>query len=329
VRSNTHSTEDIVNLVLENRRLNSVNHIGVDVNLSNQDTLEDEIFDILISRAQFTGLIIHNRDGTWSNIANVLNRAVHNMTNFFRLVLLQGPQMRETTILEIFKELTTSNTVKHLEFFFLSETSEGAVNALAQYIRESSALKCLTLHFGHKDTSGLGLPLFSTICNGIAGSESLVILRLHGRPVIKAEAENASEPIVNAVVKCSSLKSLDLNETAADYPLSLDRVLHDLSRTPSAQSSDLCCRIKVFKRDGIRDGIKYLHLYRACWWKKCLSQDFRLELWPLILAKSQGWKRSSSHQNRDILFFLMREKSDVLLQNVHRRRIRKRKRYGF
>ena len=69
---------------------------------------------------------------------------------------------------------------------------------------------------------------------------------------------------------------------------------------------------------------------RDPWWKRLMAFDnVSFELWPSILEQANQWKRESSHSHLDILNYLIKEKSTVLLQNVKRRRIRKRRRFQF
>ena len=76
-----------------------------------------------------------------------------------------------------------------------------------------------------------------------------------------------------------------------------------------------------------------LVIRRNHWWKRLMAMDHqfdgRLSLWPHILKKADTWKRETSHSHLDVLYHLLKEKHTVVLQNVRRRRIRKRKRYGF
>lgn len=60
-------------------------------------------------------------------------------------------------------------------------------------------------------------------------------------------------------------------------------------------------------------------------WKMLLPKNFPLALWPYFLAKTNTWNGYTSHTPLDALFFLTREQ----LQNVRRRKIRKRKRFQF
>lgn len=84
-------------------------------------------------------------------------------------------------------------------------------------------------------------------------------------------------------------------------------------------------RILLEGQDGDDDA--YLEVKRNTPWKSLVPQDVPLSLWPRILVKANTWRSQTSHSHLDALFFLMREKNDVLLQNVRKRKIRKRKRF--
>jgi hypothetical protein len=69
---------------------------------------------------------------------------------------------------------------------------------------------------------------------------------------------------------------------------------------------------------------------RNPWWKRLLAtDDLPLSLWSLFLEKADTWKCDASHSHLDVLYFLLREKNTLLLQNVRRRRIRKRNDMAF
>lgn len=51
-------------------------------------------------------------------------------------------------------------------------------------------------------------------------------------------------------------------------------------------------------------------------WKPFLLHDVSLGLWPRILAKMNSWDEKDSHSTLDALLFLVKEKCDMLLQNV-------------
>jgi len=78
------------------------------------------------------------------------------------------------------------------------------------------------------------------------------------------------------------------------------------------------------------------HLYFVLPWNRLLPQYIPLRLWPFILVDAnkwtakakQGWSVKESHSPLDAVYFLLvKEKCDVLLLNVRRRRIRKHKQF--
>lgn len=87
---------------------------------------------------------------------------------------------------------------------------------------------------------------------------------------------------------------------------------------------DLCFRVHYHTE---RD--RGWRVRRNPMWKMLLPKNFPLALWPYFLAKTNTWNGYTSHTPLDALFFLTREQCDVLLQNVRRRKIRKRKRFQF
>lgn len=106
-----------------------------------------------------------------------------------------------------------------------------------------------------------------------------------------------------------------------------DQLHRVLSSTVAVKNFDLTFHVRSKTRS------VSLILDRVSPWKEILPQDLPLALWPHVLAKANSWNQQTgfrySHSSLDALFFLIREKNDVLLQNVHRRRIRKRKRFQF
>lgn len=103
--------------------------------------------------------------------------------------------------------------------------------------------------------------------------------------------------------------------------ISTDILSRALCRHPAIQDSHVSLR---------KDGDNLL-FDRDPWWKRYLAEmdAIPLKLLPHVLEKADNWKCDTSHSHLDVLYYLVKEKHTVLLQNVHRRRIRKRKRYGL
>lgn len=170
---------------------------------------------------------------------------------------------------------------------------------------------------------------FKTVCDAVTDSRTLDGIDIVDPPVDEAHWREAAESLANATANCSSFSEIRFyphrQEAAQRFA---DRVCHALARTSATTSFDLSF-LRGSRYEGRQAVVKCLS--RPSPWKPFLSQDIPLNLWPLILAETKfwDWRRSASHKSVDILFSLVKEKCDVLFQNIHRRRIRKRKRYGF
>jgi hypothetical protein len=157
-----------------------------------------------------------------------------------------------------------------------------------------------------------------TIWEGISESRSLKGFAVFIPPVT-SDLDVAAECIATAMAKSSSLEFC-LFDIEHARTLAV-KVEHALMSMDPIKNFDLCFRI----REGER--FRELILNRNAPWKPLLSQTVPLALWPRILAKTNAWKDEASHSPLDALYFLLCEKNDVLLQNVRRRKIRKRKRF--
>jgi hypothetical protein len=122
------------------------------------------------------------------------------------------------------------------------------------------------------------------------------------------------------VSECTSLDKIWIN---SDYGNFAELLCSSLVRTEAALNFEVC-----FHREEGAEQSK-LFLNRDAPWKSLLSDNIPLSLWPLILARTNVLTEEDSRRPLDIIHFLTKEKNDVLLQNVRRRRIRKRKRFQF
>ena len=134
--------------------------------------------------------------------------------------------------------------------------------------------------------------------------------------------ENSTSSIKKIEVECP-----DDASTFSPGDFSVQLLSRALGQTPAIRNLDISFRTS-YSND---DGYDSLILNRHPWWKRHLGDMDTLptKLLPLVLEKADTWKCDTSHSHLDVLFFLLKEKNPILLQNVRRRRIRKRKRYGF
>jgi len=163
---------------------------------------------------------------------------------------------------------------------------------------------------------------FETLCNAMSKCSSLHTLGLEDCPVQEEHLEKAAKTLAIAIEQSTSWERLVLHPTnnCASF---MGLVHHALLCTKSVKNFDLCCQ-QFDDDEGVSTN---LEMCRVIPWKRVLSQNIQLELWPWILAKTSNCYEDASHTSLDALFFLMREKNDVLLQNVRKHCIRKRKQF--
>ena len=290
--------------------------IYVDTSLR-EDSLENRVFNTLMTSPQFNCLAFHYAIGA-GNIPQILHRAFQTMA-ILKTVGFVQLRMSATEAQDIFQVL--GSNIPKLHQIFLQDIiyTNDIVNILTCFLRESS-LRCFQLTCTHQEgTVGLSEDMFTSICDALCESENLKNMALLGSPVEDTHTERALKYFANSLVKPSPMKLVHIIPTEATGAFTMERVCHALLCTPALRNSNVC-----FRRSELPQGQQKLELIRECWWKNVLPQDFSLNIWPLLLAKAGRWKKETSHSPLDILFFLTREKNDLLLQNVRRRRIRRR-----
>lgn len=103
--------------------------------------------------------------------------------------------------------------------------------------------------------------------------------------------------------------------------ISINDVVLALSRSTAVRDFDLSVMLAA---NG--NGLLF---ERPSWWKMTLPLNIPLNLWSYVLKNADSYIGSVTHSSLDILYLLVKEKCDVLLQNARKRRIRKRKRYAL
>lgn len=276
------------------------------------DSLEEEIFDLIISSPQFHGLHFHPTLN--ADCAKALLRKVATlMPNFQRFSL--AVEMTESDAEMIMSILETVSSLKRLSIF-VGWCSEQIARPLAKFLRKPS---CSVQHFAltwEGDSSGTVSEAFlQEICDGIEQSKSLQVALVNDIPTDDAAMVGAK--FAKAISNSASLFGLGTPPGVISTEFR-----NELAQTPRVKSFDVC-----FSCITARFNIPVFKLGRDLPWKPLLSQDVPLSFWPRILAKANKWNEYDSHKSHDALFFLLKEKNDVLLQNVRNRKIRKRKRH--
>lgn len=166
------------------------------------------------------------------------------------------------------------------------------------------------------------LELISDTFNAISESPRLELLHVYNVPLPNALLGRAAESLANAVACSGSIKHIVTNDVRSSN-LTLDQVQSSLLLTDKVKSFDL-----FFKRlSGVTSFGTHFEMFKlACTispFKRLLPNPTPLNYWPRILKKADTWKRVDSHSPLDFLLCMIREKNDVLLQNVRKHHIRK------
>lgn len=159
----------------------------------------------------------------------------------------------------------------------------------------------------------------TTIFDAVGESRSLESVHIVSPPD-SGDAAAVANGLASAITKSPSLEEVETMKSDQEF---LGMIQGALIRTGAARDFDLCFSVSKEEQN-----VATLTVERNCHCKQVCSQNVPLALWPRILAKTKTWN-TTSRSSLDALFFLTREKSNVLLQNVHRRKIRKRKRFQF
>jgi hypothetical protein len=311
--------EEIVEEVLDGNNWNSLI-----LNEALDEEVKERIFDALVSSDKIVGiLIVPTFVLEVSSMEPMLRKAIQTLTNLHTISM--GLALTESEAERILSILRMSPTLKQI-ILFLGKCSDGIARPLAKYLRESATLTVLSLNWApllqETDLSTISQDGFASICKGIGECASLTSLVLDQPPTNNEEANVAARSIALAIAKSKSLLGAGVSRRYREF---LGKVRASLALAPIVQNFDLC----VHERENETDDVLVLFFCRDIPWKPLLSQNMPLSLWPHILCKANTWNHYVSHSPLDALFFLMKEKNDVLLQNVRRRKIRKRKRGQF
>jgi hypothetical protein len=314
--------EEIVAEVLDD---NNWSNLILDEPLHEEE--EERIFDALVSSNKILSvLIVPTYVLEVRSMEPMLRKAVTALPNLTTINM--GLALTESEAERILSILRMSPSLNRI-ILCLRECTDGITKPLAKYLQESVTLSALLLNWAppleETDSSTISQDGFASICEGIGECTSLKLLLFLGEP--PADEEDSNMAARSVALAMANSKSLDLVGVDSRYREFRDKVRDSLALAPVMQNFNL------FIRESESERSTFFWLNRAVPWRPLLSKNIPLALWPRILAKANAWNRHSkhyvSHGPLDALFFLMREKNDVLLQNVRRRKIRKRKRGQF
>jgi len=311
-----HSVEEIAAALLEAGP--DGDFLSLDRTLNGGD-IEDRIFSTLISSQQFDHFGFPPAMEA-SAAEDMLRKVVQTTPNLIQVDMAM--EMNESEAERILSLCRMSPTLDRLGVF-LGNTTDGIARPLSKHLCESLSLSRLGLLWcRHGETNApitVSETAVTSICAGIGESTSLILITVWGAPVVE-DAQFVADSLARATAASSSLDRVKINSNPRAF---VDQFRVSLMNTEAVRNFDLC-----FGETDEQDFVQF-KLNRSAPWKPLLSQEVPLNYWPSILAKTNTWTEETSHRPSDALYFLVKEKCDVLLQNVRRRRIRKRKRSQF
>jgi len=252
----------------------------------------------------------------------LLSKAIHSLPNLEQVYI--GCAMTPPEAERIFSILRTSSSLEHL-FVWLGSVTDGIAEPLERYLRESRLLAVSLSWSRYEDDNSEPVTIaeatVTSICNGIGASTSINSVLVSHAPPEDVSISSAATALARATADSRSLLRIGFEGLVPSSHTFANHFGNALMHTEPVKNFDLCYR-------QIEEWEQYIEfeLNRSAPWKPLLSQDVPLNYWPSILAKTNTWNEETSHRPLDALFFLLKEKNDVLLQNVRRRPIRKRKR---
>jgi hypothetical protein len=256
--------------------------------------------------------------------ANSLPRLLSRLDEgMLEMINLGGMPLSESQAIAIFEKLLNLG-LKTLSMFLKKDYCRGVLRAFQHFLQESSVCH-LGICCWHNDC--ISTEALQSICTSILDS-SVECLYFKGLRVRGDNVERVHEILAETILDLSSpigAIQIDNDDALDDTSVSLSSLSRCLRQHHVIQNHNVSVRAL-----SIRSQDDTLLFVRNPWWKRLLAvNDIPFNLWLPLLTKADTWKCDASHSNLDVLYFLLREKNTELLQNVRRRRIRKRKWYGF
>jgi hypothetical protein len=187
----------------------------------------------------------------------------------------------------IFPLLLTSSSLQELSVIFNPNDCRDAImSGFSRYLLETTSLVTLALN----GNATLSQPAITSLFNGV-GESSLRKLYLGYSISDEANREAFAERLALAIAE-SSLEQFKVRS----------HISLVLPSTTPLRSLD-------FAFSHFRDNVEHFKINRK--WKPLLSANIPLSLWPEILHKAHA-SPETSHGPVGILFFLLREKVDLI-----------------
>lgn len=284
------------------------------------DDIDQRIFRTLITSHQVSHLSIPAVP-EMDVVVEMFRQAITTLPTHLYTVQLALVNMSEPEAETIISILRMRPTLSCLHLW-LGNATFGTVRLLSRYLQEAPSVPILALSWARPDEAApqpVDLPrqVVTTICEGIAASTSLSCTDVFHSPAAR-DAEFVAESIVRASIASTSVNAIRILLRDLSCQSFAQQIRSYLLQSEAIRNFDLCFR-EVLNENG--NDVAFV-LNRNAQWRQFLGvDDVPLNFWPVILAETNAWSREASHGPLDFLFFLMKEKKDVLLQNVHQGRL--------
>ena len=297
-----------------------------------RDEVDRKLVDVLLSHCDIKMIFIISGRSAESlpMFLDVALPKMQNVTEIFWELSRMSAAEATRVFSVIQKGIPSGQLCLHLRLRNDSEEGTYPVSAFCDFIRASTQLKRFYLGDEIEDGEGLSEEMFDSLCQAVGECPSpLFSVLALDYVVLKRQApERAAKSLANAIFKNKHLSHLQLFRVNVSDGFFRQSLL----RTPAVKNFDLSFQagpsitgnsliLDIFRSDSP-------HPDASIPWKQVLPLDLPLNVWPLVLEEANKWNQTS-HSSLDAVFLLLKEKSNVLLQNIHRRRIRKRKRFQF
>lgn len=296
-----------------------------------QDELDEKIYDALLLSERISQIFVpEHAEASW--LPRLFARALQpgKLPNFSGLLTFHQFPMTGNEAEALFAAISQSH--RKLSLYFPIYYDQAVTNALANFIRTSSVVHGISLvDMNERENDwGWDIDLFQQFCQIVSQSEHLKSLVLWGPIRVVHNGSGACIPCAQSIATLfddsSSLTHFQYHVFNRNGPVLLNSVREALGKKASVRNFDLTFRDYVSSNGDTA----YLKINRNVKWKTLMNRDdIPLELWSLILQEANEWTEQTSHSSLDALYFLVREKNGILLQNVKKRKRRKRRRFQF
>jgi len=248
-----------------------------------------------------------------------LRRAVPSMRRLQQVdIAFEMNKQQALRILSVLELSTSLSTI----VLFVAHTTDDVAEALSEHLRLCEWITTLgiTWHqLGEHHTVPPSRRALKAIFDGVTLNQHLTEIFVPSAPPRDDEAANVAQLIANTIVEASThIRTIMVGRHNTSF---LSHLREALLRTQPSRNLSLAFWQTQFES---REFYVSLPLTWHTGWQRLLSSAIPLNLWPGILARSQTVPRirncTCSRGSSDGIFYLLKEKPDVLLQCVRARK---------